>query len=256
MAYMQKKLYMIGMLLLVIGGLNWGYLALTGNDAISGLLGKKSLITNAIFLAVGLAAIGIGMYRDSYLPFLGETVFPSSLLKPHAPEGADMSVSVQIQPGAKVLYWAAEPESNDLKTLQNWRDAYLEFKNAGVTIADANGAAELKVRKPQAYTVPMKGELSPHIHYRICGDNGMLGRVNTVDLEGKEFFANYVSSNESPEPVEDIVEQPVIQPSEAMEEINAEAILTAKDNLMPQTGGIDESPQPAGAPLSDAFPGV
>jgi uncharacterized membrane protein YuzA (DUF378 family) len=253
MKYMQKKLYMIGILLLVIGGLNWGFFALTGKDAVSGLFGKKSMIANLIFLAVGLAAIGVGMYRDSYLPFLGETVFPCSLLEPKTPEGANMSVSVAIRPGAKVLYWAAEPDTNTLKTLQNWREAYLEFKNAGVTVAGPDGIAELKVRKPQPYTVPMKGELIPHIHYRICGDHGMLGRVNTVDLEGKEYFSNYVSQNESAEPVRGIVEQPVIQPEESMEEINAEALLTAKNSLMPQTGGIDESPQPAGAPLEDAF---
>ena len=253
---MQKKLYMLGMLLLVIGGLNWGLVALTGKDVVSELFGKKALLTNLIFIFVGLAALGIGMYRDSYLPFLGETVFPCSLLTPHTPEGADMTVTITIQPGAKVLYWAAEPESSDLKTLQNWRTAYLGFKNAGVAVAGEDGAVDLNVRKPQPYTVPMKGELSPHIHYRVCGENGLLGRVMTVDLEGKEYFSNYVSQESLPESVPAEAAKEIIQPELALDDVNMEAIMTAKENAMTQTGGIEESPQPAGASLEDAYGGL
>jgi uncharacterized membrane protein YuzA (DUF378 family) len=253
---MQRKLHMIGILLLVIGGLNWGLLALTGKDLVSEVFGKKALLTNIIFVLVGLAALGIGMYRDSYLPFLGETVFPCSLLTPQTPDGADMAVTIQIQPGTKVLYWAAEPESNDLKTLQNWRNAYLGFKNAGVAVADEDGTVTLKARKPQPYTVPMKGELSPHIHYRVCGDNGFLGRVMTVDLEGKEYFSNYVSQESNPESVPVGTEMEVMQPEHALDDVNMEAIVTAKENAMTQTGGIEESPQPAGASLEDAYGGL
>lgn len=252
---MTKKLYMIGMLLLVIGGFNWGIIALTGKDIVSEVFGKKAFLTNLIFLLVGLAAIGIGMYRDSYLPFLGETVFPCSLLSPQIPDGADMTVTTQVNPGSKVLYWAAESESNDLKTLQNWRAAYLEFKNAGVAVAGPDGNVDLKVRKPQPYTVPIKGELSPHIHYRVCGDNGVLGRVMTVDLEGKEYFSNYVSQKTEPESVPAETEREIV-PEDALDNVNMEAIITAKENAMAQTGGIDESQQPSGASLEDAYGGL
>ena len=41
----------------------------------------------------------------------------------------------------------------------------------------------LKVREPQAYTVPFKGRLSPHVHYRVCGEAGWMGKINTVFLD-------------------------------------------------------------------------
>ena len=188
--YIKKKLFMIGMVLLVVGGFNWGMVALTGKDFISGIFGKKSMIANGIFIAVGLAALSIGFFRDSYLPFLGPAVFPCSLLKPQTPEGADTTVRVLLKPGVKVLYWATEPENKDLQTLNDWRKAYLTYRNAGVAETDEAGYAELRVRKPQPYTVPMKGQLSPHIHYRVCMNNGFVGPVRTVTLDGKEYFEN------------------------------------------------------------------
>jgi hypothetical protein len=99
----------------------------------------------------------------------------------------------------------------------------------------------------------MKGVLSPHVHYRVCGDHGMLGRVETVDLDGKEYFADYVSQEEKPAHVEGIQEMPIVKPSEAVNELNEDAERTERQNLMAETGGLDESPQPAGAPLDAAF---
>jgi hypothetical protein len=52
--------------------------------------------------------------------------------------------------------------------------------NVGVVKADAEGVATLMVRNPQPYTVPWMGRLEPHVHFRECGDNGMVGRIFTV----------------------------------------------------------------------------
>jgi uncharacterized membrane protein YuzA (DUF378 family) len=184
----NKRFFMIAMFLLVLGGLNWGYAAFYGRDLVSKFAGKKAWI---VYGLVGLAALTVGFARDTYLPFLGPTVMPCSLLKDQIPEGADTTHTVQVKPGAKVLYWATEPSTEGLEELVDWRKAYLGFANAGVVTADKEGVATLHVRKPQAYTVPMK-TLEPHIHYRVCGDNGMIGRVETVFL-GQEAF---VSSDE------------------------------------------------------------
>jgi hypothetical protein len=53
--------------------------------------------------------------------------------------------------------------------------------------------AVLKVRPPQAYSVPFKGRLEPHIHFRICGETGILSRIKTVYVEdGRiEGFRDY-----------------------------------------------------------------
>ena len=138
-------------------------------------------------LLVLVSVLSLAFHRSTYLPFLGETVMPCSLLKEQEPEKADYEKHIKIEgPGRKVLYWAAEPDTEHLSTLNDWRKAYLGFHNAGVTTVTADGVAVLKVRKPQPYTVPVKGRLEAHIHYRVCGDNGFLGPVQTVFLTEPE----------------------------------------------------------------------
>ena len=53
----MKKLDVAAAVLLVIGGLNWGVVALTGTDLVGELLGSLSPASRAVYLVVGLAAI-------------------------------------------------------------------------------------------------------------------------------------------------------------------------------------------------------
>lgn len=64
--------------------------------------------------------------------------------------------------------------------MKTWNQAYADYENAGVSTADGDGVAILKVRNPQPYSVPWKGTLQPHIHYRVCGPNGFMGRIQTA----------------------------------------------------------------------------
>jgi hypothetical protein len=121
------------------------------------------------------------------------------------------------------MFWAAEPENKELESLVDWRQAYLSFRNAGVAIADQNGYVTLKVRKPQPYQVPMRRTLSPHIHYRAFLEDGMLGRVETVSLDGKEYFENVkdfegFSDYEDAAEDEEYVEEGFENPEEEHEE--------------------------------------
>jgi uncharacterized membrane protein YuzA (DUF378 family) len=199
--FWSKKIYMFAVLLLVVGGLNWGYCAVFGKDLVSQTVGKfNPLIARVVFALVGIAALYVGFCRDTYLPFLGETLVPCSVLSEKTPDGASVSKEIIVNPGAKVLFWASEPATEKFNELNDWRKAYLEYANAGVTTADASGRATLRVRKPQPYSVPSKGRIDSHIHYRVCGENGFLGRVETVfvgsvvtegldqDLNGLEGF--------------------------------------------------------------------
>jgi hypothetical protein len=187
--YLQAMLYAFAMLLLVLGGIKLGIVGLTSTLSIQGYK-----VPTVFLLLVGFAALCVGMVRDFYLPFLGETLVPCSVLEVKAPDNADASVTVLVPPGRKVLYWAAEPENESLHTLLNWRSAYLEYKNAGVALSDSDGHAVLKVRKPQGYRVPTQ-VLPPHVHYRVCGDEGFLGPVKTVKLDGKELFEDYAPAD-------------------------------------------------------------
>jgi len=244
--YLMKKLFAVAMLLLVLGGINWGIIAATGVDPIRFLTGKNSLVANALFLAVGVSALFIGYTRDSYLPFLGPSVVPCSLLKVQTPEGADFEKRVLVKPGVKVLYWAAEPSNADLQTIPDWREAYLSFRNAGVAVADEDGYVKLRVRKPQPYTVPMKSELEPHIHFRVCWNNGFIGPVETVTLDTNEFFENVPTKDSSPaeetyEEVRESTPQEHPTPNTSLDEVNRALLETHSQSLMTTEGAPLES---------------
>jgi uncharacterized membrane protein YuzA (DUF378 family) len=176
--YYQKLVFKISMVLVVIGALNWFFIGLLGTNFVEKLLGKT--ISRGIYVLVGLAAISMMFNRDTYLPFLGETVLPCTTIPERVPPGATKELHVNAAPGSKILYWAAEPAMEELKQIPTWQQAYNKYENAGVTTTDSNGVAVLKVRAPQAYLVPFKGRIEPHVHFRICDGSGMLGRIKTI----------------------------------------------------------------------------
>lgn len=53
----MKLLHQIAFILLVIGGLNWGLLALTGSDIGSYVGGMDSTVATVIYILVALSAI-------------------------------------------------------------------------------------------------------------------------------------------------------------------------------------------------------
>lgn len=175
-AYAQKWVHLIAAAVVVLFGLGLSVNVLTSAKASPA---SKYLL----YAVVGLSALYLLLSRSTYLPFLGETVFPCALLKEQTPENANYEMRIQLDgPGRKVLFWAAEPDTEYLQQINDWRKAYLGFHNAGVTVVGDDNTALLRVRKPQPYTVPVKGRLEAHIHYRVCGDNGMLGPVQTAFL--------------------------------------------------------------------------
>ncbi|HET7471388.1 MAG TPA: DUF378 domain-containing protein [Gemmatimonadales bacterium] len=53
----MKKLDIAAAVLLVIGGLNWGIVGLTGSDLVGALFGNLSPLSRAVYLIVGLAGV-------------------------------------------------------------------------------------------------------------------------------------------------------------------------------------------------------
>lgn len=177
--YVRKLLFKLAVVLLIIGGLNWLLFGLFDVNLVSTIFGK-SIVATIIYVLVGLSALAIMFDRDTYLPFLGPMVAPCSVLQSREPPGATKEVKVIVTPNTKVLYWAAEPASDKLEKLNSWKQAYLDYDNAGVTISNGEGVAVFKVREPQSYKVPFKGQLQPHVHYRVCGEAGWMGKINTI----------------------------------------------------------------------------
>jgi uncharacterized membrane protein YuzA (DUF378 family) len=180
--YLKKLIFKIAISLLIIGGLNWLLIGLLNVNVVSRIFGKSVLAT-CVYVLVGVSALAIMFDRDTYLPFLGPMVVPCSVLETRDPPGATREVKINVEPNVKIIYWAAEPSSGE--KLNSWKNAYLDYQNAGVTISNGNGEAILKIREPQSYKVPFRGKLAPHVHYRVCGSGeevGWMGKINTVML--------------------------------------------------------------------------
>ena len=187
--FIQKLLFKMAMVLLIAGGLNWLSLALFDCNLVSSVFGT-GVVSKVIYILVGLSALGVMLDRDTYLPFLGPMVAPCSVLENREPPGATKEIKVIVPANSKVLYWAAEPGDENMKALKSWKDAYVKYENAGVSTANADGIAILKVRPPQSYKVPFKGKIESHVHYRVCGDAGWMGSIQTafVNHDGPEGF--------------------------------------------------------------------
>jgi len=187
--YYNKKIYMLVVLLVIVGGVNWLVVGLAGFDPVRAVLGRKW--SSWLYVVVGLAALLLAFRRDVYLPFLGQTLMPAAALSLKTPQGANQSVEVTTRPGAKVVYWAAEPNPNGSdKVVKSWNEAYGANENSGVVQAGEDGKAILRIRgPPQAYKVPMKGKLAPHIHFRVEGDHGFFGRVQTIYVQSGKIEA-------------------------------------------------------------------
>ncbi len=176
-----KRITLYSMVLVMIGGLNWLSVGLFQVDVVKMLL-RKGWAVRSVYVLVGIAALLLFFRRDTYLPFLGPTIMPSGSLNAVVPYGASQEVVIKTAPGAKVVYWAAEPATK--KSVDTYKEAYGAYSNAGVAIANASGDAALKIRaNPQEYIVPWKGKLSSHIHFRIVGEDGWMGRVQTYWLK-------------------------------------------------------------------------
>lgn len=182
---LKYKLNKLIYILLIIGSINWGLIGLTQTNYVSFILSNKVFqqiqLERIIYVIVGLAGIyatTMLFNRDYLLPFLGKCVYPCNSLKNKVPANATETIEIITEPNVNVIYWASEPENND--TDKSWKQAYGKYMNSGVTKSNKDGKAILKFRKPRSYTVPYKGELKPHVHYRICTTNGMLSRIETV----------------------------------------------------------------------------
>jgi len=181
------------MTLVLIGGLNWLSIGTTGVDAVR--LGLAPRHAKWVYILIGVAALSLVLRRDIYLPFLGETIVPGGALAEKTPQNANDQVTITTLPNAKVLYWAAEPNPTQGKDLPNWDEAYSEFENSGVALADGAGNAILRFRgPPQAYKVPIMGRLESHVHFRVCDAHGVMGRVQTkmIKTGGIEEFKNLI----------------------------------------------------------------
>lgn len=176
------KIYMLAMFLMVIGGLNWGIVGVFQINFMQKLISNPNH-RKIIYTLIGLATLYIMIRRSTWLPFLGDSVIPCSFFEVKEQNEFTHIINLKLKPGIKVIYWAANSD-DDYEKLSDVKKAYGKVTNSGMAIADENGIAKLKFKYPQAYFVKnlWKKNLPPHIHYRICKGQMMLGPVKKINL--------------------------------------------------------------------------
>ncbi|MBA3893924.1 MAG: DUF378 domain-containing protein [Gemmatimonadales bacterium] len=53
----MRKLDVVAAVLLVVGGINWGVVGLTGSDIVGTIFGNLSPVSRTVYLLVGVAAL-------------------------------------------------------------------------------------------------------------------------------------------------------------------------------------------------------
>lgn len=169
-------LYMIAIILVLIGGLNWLSIGMNYPDLVKKVI--PGPIVNSVYILVGLATLYLLFRRDTYLPFLGYSAVPANVFQVSSPKDANVKVIVPVEYGAsKVVYWATM--TGDVVSTP--QEGYKGTKNVGV--ADITGdTVELNVVCPRKYKV--WGKILPrHVHYRFVMDTGILTPVQTAKIE-------------------------------------------------------------------------
>lgn len=177
---MYTKLRMAAVVLVLLVAINWSISGAFKFDMLKKIFPESCVAP--FYLLVGVAAVYLLTQRSTYLPFLDRTAVPCALFQDKEPQDATHQIKIQTQPGTRVLYWAAQ--DSDVYSQPPPMVAYGDVSNSGVTTADSKGMAILKIRKPQPYEVGLRGKmLKPHVHYRECNSNLMLGPVKTAQVK-------------------------------------------------------------------------
>ena len=63
----MKALKIIAIILVIVGGLNWGLVGLFNFDLVAAIFGAMSLLSKIVYVLVGLAAVYIAIIANSLL---------------------------------------------------------------------------------------------------------------------------------------------------------------------------------------------
>lgn len=148
---------------------------------------KQTLWCKVAAFAAFIAAVVLAIDRDTYLPFLNNAAFPSSLVKSvYSPHDANVETVIVVdeEDGTKIAYWGAKPRDvNGVTIPQTPQEAYADYSNAGIAEVK-NGQATLKFFCPSKYKVnsmyPWAMTLDRHVHYRVLDSHKHKGMMSPV----------------------------------------------------------------------------
>lgn len=176
---MHPTIRLMSMIIVLISSALWLLVAVFAKDL--------SMWLRGLFVTIGIIAVIMMTFRDTYLPFLGYTAYPTQTLAV-TPLLTNANASVRLSrlpPKTKVVWWASNAERTNSDTvIPGPKTAYADSANAGVVLTDAQGGVVIHLWCPQSYKVGLGKVLPKHIHYRfeqtIEGHKTFLSRVHTA----------------------------------------------------------------------------
>jgi len=182
--YLKTKLRMVLVAFVLLGAINWVFISMGFNiignikNVINQTLKINLPIDKIIYIIIGLSAVIIGSTRETWLPFLGTSLLPDSLIPIKVPPSSDRVITINTTPNTKIAYWA----SSSKKDKDDVINAYGDYLNSGVVISDSNGKAQLPIQTGNRYVVPSGRIIDRHIHYREVGlEWGLMSKVKTIN---------------------------------------------------------------------------
>lgn len=182
--YKKKIINIIFILILIIASINWSLsinnynLVEILNTYINNTFNINVPINNYIYYIIAIIAILVAFNRDIWLPFLGETVLPSSLIPLSTPNNYNKVLTIQADPNSKIIYWSSLPDENN--KIPDVSIAYKDYSNCGCVMSNDKGEALLSIVEGTSYKVPIKNEIKKHVHYRVFNESGILSKVYTI----------------------------------------------------------------------------
>ena len=178
--YNKIKLRKILIFFIILGTINYGFMAFNNNlleSIIKSISYGNINIIKLLYLIISISGLYIAFDITTWLPFLGESILPSTLVPLHKPSNIDTIIKINTIPNTKIAYWAS-----DNKDITNVKDAYNNYNNSGVVLSDNNGVAELYIIKGNDYKVPNGKLIKKHVHYRTLGNEyQIMGKIETIE---------------------------------------------------------------------------
>jgi hypothetical protein len=142
---------------------------------------KKVILT-----LLSIYSLYLLLNRNTYLPFLGETVLPSKLLCNNQTNNNIINnnnlIHLKINTDKnteKIIWWAADSDNPNV-VIDNPKDAYKKYNNSGVSLV-YDGVSEVVLLCPKSYIAGGR-ELPKHLHYRESKKD-ILGDVKTINID-------------------------------------------------------------------------
>lgn len=185
---LNAKIYIILKIIVIIGAINWGLIALDPKFNLFELISFASpedyrdITKRIIYIIIALSTVYIMLQRKTYLPFLDVSIAPvSRFIKESKQKDVELEIVIDAKGGEKVIYWASNKKDPEDKSINDYLKAYGDYDNSGISNVDKDGKAKLYIKCPQEYYVKYNKILPKHLHYRIL-TKGKLGEVKTVNL--------------------------------------------------------------------------